>query len=178
MKSFLQSKVKSLNQITSQHFHNTIANKFKLNANSITNKLNDTDINMCKENENKYVLYNRNRFHMSNTLNKSKVNNFNSNNTKKSITFNGNKSFVSITKNSRIYTKIAKNNFYFSKFLSKNFFGGGKQSNQKDYYKILGINKGASKSEIKASFFKLAKEWHPDRNKAKGAKEQFAEISE
>lgn len=167
MKSFLQTNVKSFNQIRSQQFHNTIVNKPKLSANSITNKLND--------NENKSVLCNRNRFHMSNTLNKSKINNFNSN--KRSLIFNSSKNFISISKNSK-YTNIAKNNFYFSKFQIKNFFGGGRQGNTKDYYKILGVNKNASKSEIKASFFKLAKEWHPDRNKNKGAKEKFSEISE
>ncbi len=44
-----------------------------------------------------------------------------------------------------------------------------------DYYKILGLEKGASDSEIKSSYRKLAKEHHPDRG---GDAEIFKEISE
>lgn len=46
----------------------------------------------------------------------------------------------------------------------------------KDYYKILGVEKGASKDEIKKAFRKLAHEHHPDKNKGEDAK--FKEINE
>ena len=46
----------------------------------------------------------------------------------------------------------------------------------KDYYKSLGINKGASKDEIKKAFRKLAHEHHPDKNPKD--KDKFKEISE
>jgi hypothetical protein len=34
-----------------------------------------------------------------------------------------------------------------------------------DYYTILGLSKGASDQDIKRSFYKLAKKYHPDTNK-------------
>jgi DnaJ-class molecular chaperone len=43
---------------------------------------------------------------------------------------------------------------------------------------MLGVSKSADQNEIKKAYFKLAKEWHPDVNKASGAKEKFSEISE
>lgn len=44
-----------------------------------------------------------------------------------------------------------------------------------DYYKILGLERGASDKEIKSAYRKLAKEFHPDRG---GDAERFKEISE
>ncbi len=49
---------------------------------------------------------------------------------------------------------------------------------EKDYYKILGVGKNASKEEIKAAYKKLAKQHHPDLNKSPGASEKFKEINE
>ena len=46
----------------------------------------------------------------------------------------------------------------------------------KDYYNILGIDKGASKDEIKKAFRKLAHEHHPD--KKGGNSEKFKEANE
>lgn len=46
----------------------------------------------------------------------------------------------------------------------------------KDYYKILGVDKSASKDDIKKAFRKLAHEHHPDKNKGEDAK--FKEINE
>lgn len=48
----------------------------------------------------------------------------------------------------------------------------------KDYYKILGVDKNASKEEVKKAYKKLAKKYHPDMNKDSGAEEKFKEISE
>ncbi len=48
----------------------------------------------------------------------------------------------------------------------------------KDYYKILGIEKGASLDEIKRAYRKLAKKHHPDINKHHSATEKFKEITE
>lgn len=50
--------------------------------------------------------------------------------------------------------------------------------NKKDYYEVLGVDKNASDEEIKRSFRKLAKQYHPDVNKEPGAEEKFKEIGE
>lgn len=50
---------------------------------------------------------------------------------------------------------------------------------QTDYYKLLGLEKGASADEIKKAFRKLAVKYHPDRNPGdKAAEDKFKEINE
>ena len=50
---------------------------------------------------------------------------------------------------------------------------------KKDYYKILGVSKNASEEEIKEAYRKLAKKYHPDKNKGnKDAEDRFKEINE
>jgi DnaJ-class molecular chaperone len=50
----------------------------------------------------------------------------------------------------------------------------------KDYYKILEVEKTATDKEIKNAYFRLAKEWHPDKNpdKVEEANKKFNDISE
>lgn len=52
--------------------------------------------------------------------------------------------------------------------------------NRKDYYQILGVDKNATKDEIKKAFRKLSLKWHPDRNpnNKKEAEDKFKEIAE
>ncbi|MDP2750125.1 MAG: molecular chaperone DnaJ [Nanoarchaeota archaeon] len=49
---------------------------------------------------------------------------------------------------------------------------------EKDYYKILGIGRNASKEEIKKAYKALAKKYHPDVSKETNAEEKFKEASE
>lgn len=49
---------------------------------------------------------------------------------------------------------------------------------KRDYYEVLGLQKGASQDEIKRAYRQLAKKYHPDINKEPGAEEKFKEINE
>lgn len=47
-----------------------------------------------------------------------------------------------------------------------------------DYYEILGVPRSADQDKIQAAYRKLARKYHPDLNKEKGAEEEFKRIGE
>jgi molecular chaperone DnaJ len=51
-------------------------------------------------------------------------------------------------------------------------------ADKRDYYEVLGINRGASHEEVRRAFRGLAKEYHPDVNKNPDAEAKFKEINE
>jgi curved DNA-binding protein len=48
----------------------------------------------------------------------------------------------------------------------------------KDYYDVLGVERGAKAAEIKRAYQKLAKKYHPDVSKEPNAEERFKELGE
>jgi curved DNA-binding protein len=48
----------------------------------------------------------------------------------------------------------------------------------KDYYRVLGVARDASQEEIQKAYRKLARKYHPDVSKEKGAEARFKEVSE
>ncbi|MEJ7753185.1 MAG: molecular chaperone DnaJ [Candidatus Limnocylindrales bacterium] len=51
-------------------------------------------------------------------------------------------------------------------------------ANERDYYDILGVQRGATDEELKRAFRKLAQQWHPDVSTEPGADLRFKEINE
>jgi molecular chaperone DnaJ len=49
---------------------------------------------------------------------------------------------------------------------------------QPDHYKTLGVDRKASADDVKKAYRKLARKYHPDTNKDRGAEERFKQISE
>ena len=53
--------------------------------------------------------------------------------------------------------------------------GGGRKEN--NLYDVLGVSHRSSQREIRAAYKRLAKEWHPDKNKSPEAPERIMEIN-
>jgi molecular chaperone DnaJ len=49
---------------------------------------------------------------------------------------------------------------------------------ERDYYEVLGVERGADDAEIKRAFRRLAQQWHPDVNTDAQAQERFKEVNE
>ncbi len=49
---------------------------------------------------------------------------------------------------------------------------------KRDYYEVLGVERGADQASIKKAYRQLAMKYHPDKNKEPGAEDRFKEVSE
>ncbi len=49
---------------------------------------------------------------------------------------------------------------------------------KRDYYEVLGLDRNASTDEIKKAYRKMARQYHPDVNKAEDAEQKFKEVKE
>ena len=49
---------------------------------------------------------------------------------------------------------------------------------KRDYYEVLGVQRGAAPDEVKKAFRQLARKYHPDVNKDPAAESMFKEINE
>ena len=72
-----------------------------------------------------------------------------------------------------------KQQLYFS-LLAFSFatLGAIATATNQSYYQILGVNKNASKQDIKKAFRKLAVQYHPDKNDSPDAEDKFRQIAE
>lgn len=52
------------------------------------------------------------------------------------------------------------------------------QMEYKDYYKILGVERGVKEAEIKTAYRRLARKYHPDVSNEVNAEEKFKEVNE
>src|SRR5688572_6492725 len=49
---------------------------------------------------------------------------------------------------------------------------------ERDYYEVLGLDRGASETDVKKAFRRPARELHPDVSEAPDAGERFREVAE
>lgn len=51
-------------------------------------------------------------------------------------------------------------------------------ADRRDYYEVLGVERGATKDQVRKAYRRLARQYHPDVNKAADATKKFSEVQE
>ena len=78
----------------------------------------------------------------------------------------------------RLYGKVKRASSHFGFPYVKDKDWGETVADKRDYYEVLGVGKDASDDEIKKAYRKMARQYHPDVNKAADAEAKFKEVKE